>query len=142
MCRLSKGEAWLAKLDYISWPSYGAARTVRPARLRAIVLGVTQPEFRIGQIIKHRKNGYRGVIYDVDLSFQQSERWYEQMARSRPPKDQPWYRVLVHGAQHETYVAQRHLTGDLSQAPVQHPDIEVYFDEFRGDHYARTRGLN
>ncbi len=103
---------------------------------------MSEPRFKVGQIIQHQKNGYRGVIFDVDLTFQQSEQWYEQVARSRPPKDQPWYRVLVHGGQHETYVAERHLQSDDTHEPIRHPAVDVYFDEFKGDHYARTRNLN
>lgn len=103
---------------------------------------MSEPEFKVGQLILHLKNGYRGVIVDVDLAFQQSAEWYEQVARSRPPKDQPWYRVLVHGSRHETYVAERHLIGEPSPAPIRHPELDVHFDEFRGDHYARTRDLN
>ena len=55
-------------------------------------------KFSIGQIIHHRLFDYRGVIVDVDPDFQNSDEWYDQVARSRPPKDKPWYRVLVHDA--------------------------------------------
>ena len=98
--------------------------------------------FGIGQIVQHKKFGYRGVVYDVDLTFSLSDEWYEQVARSRPPKDAPWYRVLVHGAVHETYVAERHLEADTSGNPIVHPLLNEHFDEFRGDHYAKTRSLN
>ena len=63
--------------------------------------------FSIGQIVQHRLFGYRGLIYDVDPTFQLTDEWYEQVARSRPPKDAPWYHVLPDGAQHMTYVAER-----------------------------------
>jgi heat shock protein HspQ len=100
------------------------------------------PRFCIGQVVHHQRFGYRGVIYDIDLEFSLSEEWYEAVARSRPPKDAPWYRVLVHGAAHETYVAERHLETDSSGAPVEHPALGHHFDEFRGDHYARTGDRN
>ena len=68
-----------------------------------------KPKFFVGQIVHHNRFDYRGVIVDVDASFQGTESWYDQVARSRPPKDQPWYRILVDGIDQETYVAERHL---------------------------------
>ena len=90
----------------------------------------TKPKFFVGQIVLHNRFNYRGVIADVDASFQGSETWYEQVARSRPPKDQPWYRVLVDGGEHETYVAERHLEIAADSAPVNHPAIEGLFSGF------------
>ena len=98
-----------------------------------------QAKFSIGQTVSHRLFGYRGVIYDVDPVFLGSEEWYDQVAKSRPPKDQPWYRVLVHDAQHETYVAERNLTADSSGAEVAHPAIAELFSEFRDGVYAPRR---
>ena len=65
-----------------------------------------EPRYHPGQIVRHRRYGYRGVVVDVDATFCGSDEWYEQVARSRPPKDAPWYHVLVDGAQHMTYVAE------------------------------------
>ncbi|MDA0205969.1 MAG: heat shock protein HspQ [Acidobacteria bacterium] len=95
-----------------------------------------QAKFSIGQTVSHRLFGYRGVVYDVDAFFLGSEEWYDQVAKSRPPKDQPWYRVLVHDAQHETYVAERNLTADSSGAEVVHPAVSELFSEFRAGFYA------
>lgn len=100
------------------------------------------PKFKIGQLVTHNKFGYRGVVYDVDLEFGLSEAWYEQVARSRPPKDQPWYRVLVDGGQHETYVAERHLELDRSGQPIDHPLLGEHFDVLENGYYARQRNLN
>ena len=77
-----------------------------------------EARFRVGQPIHHRLFDYRGVVIDVDPTFQGSEERYEVMARSRPPKDKPWYHVLVHDAGHRTYVAERNLEPDLSGAPM------------------------
>ena len=103
---------------------------------------MNQPKFAIGQLVRHLKFGYRGVVVDVDLTFQLTEEWYDQVARSRPPKDRPWYRVLVHDSPHETYVAERHLESDAEPARILNPRVDDFFDEFRGDHYARIRILN
>lgn len=79
--------------------------------------------FSIGELIQHKQFGYRGVIVGIDATFSLSDEWYEQMARSRPPKDEPWYQVLVHGGDHSTYVAQRNLMADPAGAPIDHPLI-------------------
>jgi len=71
--------------------------------------------------------------------FSGSDAWYEQMARSRPPKDRPWYHVLVHGATHQTYVAERNLDRDPRPTPLEHPMLDHYFAEFDGNRY-RVRG--
>jgi heat shock protein HspQ len=98
--------------------------------------------FGVGMLVKHRLFDYRGVIYDVDAVFQGSDEWYASMARTRPPKDQPWYRVLVHDQTHETYVAERNLEPDESGAAVQHPHIEHYFDAFENGSYRRDLTRN
>ena len=90
----------------------------------------TQPLFYIGQLIHHKKFDYRGVIIDVDAQYSGTDEWYEQVARSRPPKDKPWYHVLVDNSNQYTYVAERHLEPDENQAPINHPAIDDYFDGF------------
>lgn len=94
--------------------------------------------FRIGQLVHHRKFDYRGVVAGVDETFQGSEDWYEQVARSRPPKDKPWYHVLVDGGSHRTYVAERHLELDSSTEPIDHPDVRTLFDRFRDGVYSSS----
>lgn len=84
--------------------------------------------FSIGQIVRHRLFGYRGLIADVDATFQLTDEWYEKVARSRPPKDSPWYHVLPDGAQHMTYVAERNLEEDASLEPIHHPLVDALFE--------------
>jgi heat shock protein HspQ len=72
----------------------------------------SKAKFCVGQLVHHKKFGYRGVIVDVDLHFKNSDEWYEVMAKSRPPKDHPWYHVQVLNGPHMTYVAERHLEMD------------------------------
>ena len=100
-----------------------------------------KPVFEAGQIIHHKKFDYRGVIASIDRTFSGSDDWYEKVARSRPPKDKPWYRVLVHGGQ-ETYVAERHLELDDSGLAVENPALGIYFDELKDGRYIMTRPLN
>jgi len=84
-------------------------------------------KFAIGQLIQHRLFEYRGVIIDVDPHFKGTSDWYDTVARSRPPKDTPWYHVLVDDAELRTYVAERNLGPDSSGQPINHPDIIDYF---------------
>jgi heat shock protein HspQ len=95
----------------------------------------SQPLFFVGQLVHHKKFDYRGVIIDVDAQFSGTETWYQQVALSRPPKDRPWYHVLVHNSNQLTYVAERHLEPDQSKAPVNHPAIDMYFDGFENGAY-------
>jgi heat shock protein HspQ len=102
----------------------------------------SRAKFAIGQLIHHRLFDYRGVVVDVDPTFQGTEEWYEQVARSRPPKDQPWYHVLVHDAQHTTYVAERNLEPDDSQDPIRHPLLFEFFETFQDGRYTGAEQLN
>jgi len=99
----------------------------------------TEAAFAIGDVVHHRRFDYRGVVVDVDPVFSGTQEWYEQMARSRPPKDRPWYHVLVHGATHRTYVAERHLERDDSGEQVLHPELGQFFDLFQDGRYSRRR---
>ncbi|MCG6870993.1 MAG: heat shock protein HspQ [Gammaproteobacteria bacterium] len=99
----------------------------------------TGPRFNVGELVQHRLFHYRGVIADVDADFQGSEEWYQQVARSRPPKDRPWYRVLVDGAEHQTYVAERNLESDPSGEPVRNPAVASTFQAFRDGRYQRAQ---
>ena len=99
-------------------------------------------KFQVGQVIHHKRFDYRGVIVDVDATFQGSEAWYQAMAQSRPPKDKPWYHVLVHQAEHMTYVAERNLEVDESGEPIVHPVLDQYFDGLREGLYVRERTLH
>jgi len=87
-------------------------------------------KFSIGQIIHHLRFDYRGVIVDVDADFQGSEEWYREMAKSKPPRDKPWYHVLVDQSNTTTYVAEQNLEEEPSPQPVLHPLVEQYFNRF------------
>jgi heat shock protein HspQ len=99
-------------------------------------------KFSVGQLVHHRLFDYRGVIFDLDPEYQGSDEWYEQVARSRPPRDEPWYRVLVHGATHDTYVAEQNLEPDDSGKPIAHPALTELFDELRAGAYVLKQKIN
>ena len=97
----------------------------------------TECEFSIGQLVHHLRFDYRGVIVDVDATFQGTDAWYEQVARSRPPRDRPWYRVLVDKAQYMTYVAERNLEPDQRHEPIEHPLLDSFFSDFEDGRHLR-----
>jgi heat shock protein HspQ len=99
-------------------------------------------KFHIGELVHHRLFDYRGVVVDVDPTFQLSEEWYDTVARSRPPKDKPWYHVLVDGAQHMTYVAEQNIEPDATSEPIVHPEIDRFFDRFEDGRYVRRQPAN
>ena len=74
--------------------------------------------FSIGDLVQHELFHYRGVVIGADPQFEGTDEWYETVARSRPPKDRPWYHVLPHGATHQTCVADRNLQPDHSGHPI------------------------
>ena len=98
--------------------------------------------FSVGQVVTHTLFHYRGVIVDADPRFQGSEDWYLEVAQTRPPKDRPWYRVLVHNSRQETYVAERNLESDASGEPINHPMVGLYFEDFKGGCYLHSERLN
>ena len=99
-------------------------------------------KFAVGQLVRHKLFDYRGVVFDADPVFNATEAWYEHVARTRPPKDQPWYHVLVDGHTHTTYVAERNLEADSSGAPIVHPALEDLFAEFSDGRYVVARTVN
>jgi heat shock protein HspQ len=105
-------------------------------------MDATSARFAVGGLVRHLRFGYRGVVVDVDASFQGSDEWYQQVARSRPPRDAPWYHVLPHDATHTTYVAERNMEPDECQDPIRHPLVDEFFDAFKDGRYLRNDGLN
>jgi heat shock protein HspQ len=93
--------------------------------------------FEPGQVVRHRRYGYRGVVVDADPTCQADEAWY-QATRSQPDRDQPWYHVLVHNSMQVTYAAQSNLDTDDSGLEVDHPYVAHFFSEFRDGQYVRN----
>lgn len=97
--------------------------------------------FSLGELVQHKRFGYRGAIFGVDAVFSLTDEWYEEVARSRPPKEKPWYHVLVDGAAHTTYVAERHLQRSEDRSQLSHPLLGRYFESYDGMRY-RLRGMH
>lgn len=102
------------------------------------ITNITRAKFSVGELVYHRRFNYRGVIVDVDHEFQASDEWYDAVAKSRPPKDKPWYHVLVHDSEHSTYVAEQNLAPDDLSQPVNHPMLEYFFSDFVHGRYVRV----
>jgi heat shock protein HspQ len=101
---------------------------------------MSEAKFAIGQIVQHKLFYYRGLIIDVDYKFLGSDEWYVQVARSCPPKNQPWYHMLVDNAIHQTYVAERNLELSNEIKPIHHPLLEHYFNGLvEGQYSLRAR---
>ena len=95
-------------------------------------------KFSIGDIVKHRHFNFRGVIYDVDFEFNNSEEWYDSIPKDvRPKKDQPFYHLLAENNEitYEAYVSEQNLITDGSGDPIRHPLVNEGFSEKRGSVY-------
>ena len=88
---------------------------------------VRSAKFAPGTVVRHRRFGYRGLIFDVDAEYSQSDEWYEMMADSRPRRDKPWYHVLVDGESHTTYVAEDNLEDCGLSETFDHPLLSHLF---------------
>ncbi len=106
------------------------------------VTQITRANYSIGDLVCHRLFDYRGVIVDIDPNFQSTDEWYEAMAKTNPPKDKPWYHVLVHGGSHTTYVAENNIVADDSGDPIEHPMVEQFFSKFEDGHYTSIDQTN
>lgn len=98
--------------------------------------------FHVGQIIRHQLFGYRGAVFDVDLIFAGSEEWYAAVAQSHPPKDAPWYHVLVNDTNRTTYVAERNLVADPEPTQINHPMLGEFFSLYDGSCYLTGYPVN
>jgi heat shock protein HspQ len=95
------------------------------------------PLFQPGQLVRHKRYGYRGVVVDFDPSCQASDQWY-QSNQTQPERQQPWYHVLVDQTGSTTYPAQSSLQIDGNTEPISHPLIEHFFSDFTQGRYIRN----
>ena len=93
--------------------------------------------FQPGQLVRHVRYGYRGVVVARDPFCKASEAWYDAN-QTQPDRNQPWYHVLVHGNATVTYAAQSSLEEDDSAEPVDHPLVDQYFSRFTNGRYLRN----
>ena len=99
---------------------------------------VRNARFQIGQVVRHRLYPFRGVIFDVDPIFSNSDEWYASIPKDvRPAKDQPFYHLLAENSDSEyvAYVSEQNLVPDPSDEPLRHPQVPEMFEELQGGVY-------
>ena len=99
---------------------------------------IQKAKFSIGDVVKHKHFDFRGVIYDGDFEFNNSEEWYESIPKNvRPRKDQPFYHLLAENDDitYEAYVSEQNLIKDVSGEPIKHPLINEIFSGKKGSTY-------
>ena len=103
-------------------------------------------KFQIGQVVKHRIHPFRGVIFDVDPEFANTEEWWLSIPEAnRPRKEQPFYHLLAENAQgpYIAYVSEQNLVSEINPDPISHPEIETFFEGLKDDLYiSRLRVAN
>jgi len=95
-------------------------------------------KFSIGSVVKHKHFDFRGVIYDVDFEFSNSEEWYQSIPKDvRPRKNQPYYHLLAENDEitYEAYVSEQNLILDDSKESIKHPLIKEIFSGKKGSGY-------
>ena len=95
-------------------------------------------KFMIGELVRHRHYPFRGVIFDVDPVFDNTDEWYDSIPEDiRPSKNQPFYHLLAENADTEyvAYVSEQNLVSDVNADPIDHPQISEFFTEFKDGYY-------
>jgi heat shock protein HspQ len=104
----------------------------------------TRARFAIGDIVRHKLYDFRGVVFDIDPVFANSEEWYESIPEDvRPTREQPYYHLLAENGEssYVAYVSQQNLLADGAAGPIDHPSLAQLFDDFNGERYPLLRGL-
>jgi len=103
---------------------------------------VASARFAIGEVVRHRLFPFRGVVFDIDPVFANSEEWYSAIPEDvRPSRDQPFYHLLAENSEssYVAYVSQQNLERDESEEPIDHPAIPGLFEPFADGRYALRR---
>ena len=103
---------------------------------------LVEAKFSIGNIVKHKFLNFRGVIFDLDPTFNNTDDWYNAIPEKfRPKKDQPFYHLFAENEEifYIAYVSEQNLLDDLEGGPASHPDIKMIFSHFNGKCYVPHR---
>ena len=127
----------LVAMDRASFFSPQAGRDIdAPRQARA--------RFGIGDVVRHKLFDFRGVVFDIDTVFANSEEWYESIPKEvRPHREQPFYHLFAENgdSSYIAYVSQQNLQGDADGGPIDHPNVPELFDDFDGARYRLRRSL-
>ena len=108
------------------------------SKYKEIIMIKTDAKYNIGQVVKHKKHPFRGVIFDIDPIFSNTEEWWHSIPEdSRPAKEQPYYHLLAENdtTYYTAYVSEQNLLADDSGDPIQHPLINEIFSGKKGSNY-------
>jgi heat shock protein HspQ len=125
-------------MDRAQFFSAQAGRTIEAPRH-------TSARFGVGEVVRHRLFDFRGVVFDIDPVFANSDAWYEAIpAAVRPSREQPFYHLLAENADssYVAYVSQQNLLSDSENGPVDHPQVPELFEGFAEGRYRLRRGLS
>jgi heat shock protein HspQ len=103
-----------------------------------------EARFGIGDVVRHKLFDFRGVVFDIDPVFANSEDWYEAIPKElRPRRDQPFYHLLAENddSSYVAYVSQQNLLEDSEGGPIGHPSVDELFDDFADGRYRLRRSL-
>ncbi|MXO92573.1 heat shock protein HspQ [Erythrobacter arachoides] len=124
-------------MDRTQFFSGQAGRMIEaPRRSRAL--------FAIGDVVRHKRHDFRGVVFDVDPVYANSEEWYEAIPEGqRPDRDQPFYHLLAENedSSYVAYVSQQNLAIDSADEPIDHPQVSQLFEAFQPGKYRLRRSL-
>jgi len=124
-------------MERAEFPSSQAGRTTIAPRQ-------TRPRSRIPHTVRHRLFAFRGVIFDIDPVFANSEEWYQSIPEDiRPDRDQPFYHLLAESddSSYVAYVSQGNLIGDADGGPLDHPTVRQLFESFKDGRYRMRASL-
>lgn len=102
-------------------------------------------KYNLGEVVRHRKHPFRGVVFDVDAIFSNTDDWYDALPEeNRPAKNQPFYHLLAENEQsyYVAYVSEQNLIPDSAGGPVDHPDVPDLFGDFEDGRYPLHFALN
>lgn len=106
---------------------------------------IRSAKFKLGQVVRHRVFSFRGIVFDVDPTFANTEEWWEAIPEEiRPKRDQPFYHLLAENDETEyiAYVSEQNLLPDDTGEPVRHPQVQDMFVVQNGNYQARQDQFN
>ena len=131
------GNLYPMRMDRAQFYSPQAGRRIEAPRH-------AEARFAIGDVVRHKLFDFRGVVFDIDPVFANSEEWYEAIPKEmRPRRDQPFYHLLAENedSSYVAYVSQQNLLEDSAGGPVEHPSVPQLFENFLGGRYRLRRSL-
>jgi len=106
---------------------------------------LSNARYNLGDVVRHRKHPFRGVVFDIDPEFSNTDEWYNSIPEaSRPAKEQPFYHLLAENdnSYYVAYVSEQNLLPDETGEPIEHPDLSDLFGEFSDGRYPLEYQLN